>query len=238
MSVLSLVQKHCRIHGLNVPGTVIGSSDYTVVQLYGILERVVEEIVTESKFNVTTYEATHTTTAALDQGPLSDIAPFGYQWIYPETLYDRTLGRPLYGPVTEQEWQAIQALPDPGPFYKYRIWKDRLYLHPAPAAPFSEIAFEYASSWAVKDATGTPKATISADSDTFVFPETILARGLAAQWKIGKGLPHQADETQYYNLLNNYISRDKVKRRYNLAEGCSQGIQPGIFVPAGNWPVA
>ena len=238
MSALSIIQEHCRIHALGIPSTVVNSTNSGTQQLYGLLSEVIDEMVNESKFNVITLEATFVATAAENQGSMHDLAPFGYQWAYFETFFDRTLQRPLYGPLDETEWQQIKALPNPGPFYKFRIRGDDLLLAPAPsAAPFSTIAFEYASSWAVKSAAGVPKASITDDSDTFVFPDRILRRGLAYYWNHRKGLPYQEDKDQYYNLLNNYIARDKVKRRVDLANPQPVDIKPGIFVPSGNWNV-
>jgi hypothetical protein len=237
MSVLSIIQQHCKLHALSVPTGVIGSTNTTVTQLQAILEEVLSEVVTESKFNVVVRESTFTTTASVDQGAMTTLAPYGYQWAIFETFFDRTLGRPLYGPLDETEWQEIQALPNPGPFYKFRIRGDRLLMNPVPAAPFSDVAFEYVSSWAVTSAGGTPQAGILADTDLFVFPENMLARGLSYRWKQIKGLPYQADEGKYYDLMNKYIARDKVKRRINVADPYPTDIRPGVFVPTGNWSV-
>jgi hypothetical protein len=235
MSVLSVIQSHCRVHALNVPSSVVSSTDTGVQQLLGILSELLDEMVNESKFNVITLETVFTVIAAEDQGALQTLAPSGYSFAYFETFFDRTLRRPLYGPLDETEWQQIKALPNPGPFYKFRIRGDHLLINPAPTAPLSKIAFEYASSWCVRSSAGVPKAAITADDDIFAFPENILKRGLAFRWKHIKGLPYQEDQTQYYNLLNNYIARDKVKRRVNVAEPQQPSIKPGVFVPSGNW---
>lgn len=235
MSVLSLIQDHCRIHALLVPTGVMSSTDVTVIQLLGILKELIEEVVDESKFNVTTQEAVFTLTAAEDQGALATLAPNGYSFILNETFYDRTLKRPVYGPVSEAEWQQLKALPNPGPFYKFRIRQDRLLINPVPSGTLSQVAFEYASSWAIKNASGVLQSSMTQDTDTFIIPERILRKGLAFRWKQIKGLPYQADETQFYNLLNNYIARDKVKPRINVAEPTTPGIKPGVFVPSGNW---
>lgn len=235
MSLLSVIQAHCKLHALNVPTSVIGSTDTGVVQLQAIVDEVLGEIVTESDFNVTTQEATFTVIPSEDQGSIYTLAPNGYQFMIFETFYDRTLGRPLYGPVDETEWQQLKALPSAGVFYKYRIRQDRLLLYPAPVTPYSLMAFEYMSSWCVKSSTGTLKAGITDDADVFVFPENIIKKGLMFRWKQIKGLPYQADETQYYNLLNNYIAKDKVKRRIDLADGASVDLKPGVFVPSNSW---
>jgi hypothetical protein len=99
------------------------------------------------------------------------------------------------------------------------------------------MAFEYMSSWATKDNTGVPKELPTADNDTFVFPDVILKRGLAARWKQIKGLPYQADEKKFYDMLNNYVARDKVKRRIDISEGTPVDLRPGIFVPSNSWHV-
>ncbi len=237
MSVLSIITEFTQRHALAVPSSAVGSADTSVKQFLQILKDVVEELVTESKFNVITREAVFTAVAAESQGSMEDLAPYGYQWAYFETFFDRTLRRPLYGPLDETEWQEIKALPNPGPFYKFRIRGNELLINPAPTAPLSTIAFEYASSWAYTDAGGTPKAEIDADTDLIIFPDHILKRGLAYQWKQIKGLPYQEDRDKMYELLNNYIARDKVKRRINLAHPKPVDIRPGVFVPSGNWNV-
>ncbi len=237
MSVLSIIQEFTRRHALAVPSGVIGSTDTTVVQLFQVLNDVLAELVTESKFNVVTREAVFTASASESQGTMQSLAVYGYQYAYFETFYDRILRRPLYGPLNETEWQEIKAIPNPGPFYKFRIRGDELLINPAPTTPLSTIAFEYASSWAVTDSGGTPKGSITADTDLIIFPENMLKRGLAYQWKQLKGLPYQEDKDQFYELLNNYIARDKVKRRINLAHPQPVDIRPGVFVPSGNWPV-
>lgn len=236
MSLLSIIQSHARLHAISVPTSVIGSTDTNTLQLYEILNEVLGEITTESKFNVTTQLATRTLIADQDQGALQDLCPNGYQSCIFETFYDRTLRRALVGPLTETEWEALMALPAAGPLYRFRILQDHLLIDPVPQAPFSLIAWEYMSSWCVKSAAGVLKAQMTDDSDVFVFPENILKRGLSYRWKQIKGLPYQADETKYWDLLNNYIAKDKVKRRINVGERWPEA-KPGVMVPMYSWNV-
>lgn len=235
MSVLTIIQSFCRKHALSVPSSVIGTTDTQIAQLGEILNEVIDEIVTESKFNVTNQEAVFSCTPSEDQGALTDLAPFGYQFAIFETFFDRTLRRPLTGPLGETEWQRLKALPSTGVYFKFRIRQDHLLLYPIPTAPYSDIAFEYMSSWAVKSSGGVLQAGILADSDTIVFPDNIIKRGLAFRWKQIKGLPYQEDEKQFYNLLNNYIAKDKVGRRINVSEGAPIDLKPGVFVPTNSW---
>lgn len=235
MSLLSVVQAHCKLNALNIPTGVIGSTNSGVIQLQAVVEEVLSELVTQSKFNVTTIEAVFTATTAEDQGAITTLAPSGYQWAVLETFFDRTNRRPLTGPLNETEWQQLKALPTAGILYKFRIRGDRLLLNPAPIAPLPIIAFEYISSWAVKSSVGVLKSTITADDDVFLFPENIIKKGLMFRWKQLKGLPYQADETMYWTLVNQYITTDKVKRRIDVAQGAPVDLSPGIFVPSNSW---
>lgn len=237
MSVLSIIQDHCKLHALNVPTAIIGSTDVQTIQLFAILNEVLSELVTESDFNVTTQETVFSTVPSQDQGLMQTLCPNGYQFAIFETFFDRTLRRPLIGPLTETEWQEAMALPSAGTMYKYRIRQDHLLFDPIPSAPFSDIAFEYMSSWAIKSSAGVLKAAVTDDADVFIFPENIVRKGMIFRWKQIKGLPYQADETQYYNLLNNYIAKDKVKRRINVADPRPTDLRPGIFVPSNTWNV-
>ena len=90
MSLLSIIQSHARLHAISVPSSVIGSTDTNTLQLYEIMIELLGEIVTESKFNVTTQEATHTLIASENQGALATLCPSGYQFAIFETFYDRT----------------------------------------------------------------------------------------------------------------------------------------------------
>ena len=241
MTVLSTIVRHCQIHALSIPSAVVGSTDTQVIQLLAILQECLEEMQTESDFNVTTLECVHTLIANENQGRIEDLGGglSGYRKANFETFFDRTLMRPLYGPVSDTEWQELMALPNPGPFYKFRIWQDSLFINPLPATPFSEIAFEYMSEWAVRDSvTNALKPLITNDADTFAFPENIVRKWMMYRWKQIKGLPYQEDRQRAFDLLNNYIATDKVKRRINVAYPNDCSVKPGVFVPSGNWPVS
>lgn len=233
MSLLTLVQAHCQVNGLNNPLTVASNSDATVSQILGILNSLLDEINDQSSFQAYTYEAAFTFTAAENQGAMTTLAPNGYQWMINQTFYDRTLMRPVYGPVSAVEWQQLKAIPNPGPFYKYRIRGNRLLINPVPAAPLSSVAFEYASSYGIVAANGTTfKQYFTADDDNTVLPEAIIRMGLSYRWKQTKGLPYQDDETRFWSKLNNAIARDGTKKILKMDGPSMPEIQPGIFVPA------
>lgn len=235
MSILTVIQNFCRVTGLTVPNIIVSSLDVTVLQYLGICNEVLDVVAQDSKYQVFTDEALWTYIAAENQGPLTTIAP-GIIFPSNNTFYDRTLRRPIYGPIDDDQWQALKAIPNPGPFYKFRFRGGDLLINPVPTPPLSLIAFEYTSYNLVVTAGGVKQQYFTADTDTCRFPEPILQRGLTFRWKQIKGLPYQADEEVFYDMLNNFISGSKPRPQINLASPDPK-VLPGIFVPSGNWHV-
>jgi hypothetical protein len=182
-------------------------------------------------------EATFVTVAAELQGAIATIAPYGFKSLIVDTAYDRTSRRPLFGPRSAQLWQESEALPQTGPFYSYRIWKGNFYLQPAPPAGLT-IAFEYASDMAILAPDGVSwKKRFSADDDKFALDDDILLTGLRWKWKREQGITYSQEKLDFEELLANAMGNTADLGPLSLEGSSGQAIRPGIFVPAGNWPL-
>ena len=233
MSLLSVVQSFCSRTGLPAPAFAVGSQDAQVQQLISLACEIVEDLCDRWTWTDLMREAVFTTIAGEDQGALTAIAPSGFLRISQETIFNRTLRLPLYGPMTQAQWQALKALPTTGPFYKYRIRGGRLLFMPAGVAGHT-CAFEYASSLAVVAADGaTYRSTFTADTDSFVLGDKLLTAGLRWKWKSEKGLDYGEELRRYEELANNAAGRDGTKPRIDMSGGSSD-FRPGVWVPAGN----
>lgn len=237
MSLLTVIRQFCARTGLPVPTAVINSGDNQALQLVGLANEVVEDLCDRWTWQNLTREATFVTVTGEDQGSINTIAPSGFLRILQETIFNRTLRLPLFGPLASQDWQALKALPTTGPFYKYRIRGNRLLFMP-PGIVGQTCAFEYATSWAILAVDGTTyRSEFLADSDTFILDERLLQAGLRWKWKAEKGLDYAEDFRRYEQLANNASGRDGSKARLNMGGGNSD-YKPGIWVPSGNWNVS
>lgn len=237
MTLLELLQKFTVRTGINKPTFVIDNPDPQVQQLQGLVEECLEELAQRTTWTGLTREATFTTVAAEAQGAVKVLADQGFKWIINETIYNRTTRLPFFGPVGPSDWQVLQALPSSGPFYRYRIRQGKLLLEPNPAAG-NTCAFEYASTFCVVDTLGTTfKAAPTADTDTFVLDDWVILAGLRWKWKCEKGLDYAEDFNRFEEFANNSAGRDGTKPTLSL-HGKSERLQPGIFVPSGNWDVS
>ncbi len=234
MNVLTLVQKFCARTGIPSPSQAIGSTDPQVVQLCGLLEEVIEDLTSRATWSALVQEALFTTANGEDQGLITTLAPNGFKWVIEDTIYNRTLRLPVYGPITAGKWQALKSLPNSGPFYKYRIVRGRLLMNP-PAAAGHQCAFEYASKYCVTSADGlTYKDYPTTDTDVFLCEDTLLLAGLRWKWKYEKGLEYAEDFRRFEEMVNNSKSRDGTKPELSM-DGAVTTAQPGVFVPSGNW---
>ena len=234
MTILSVVQTFCQRTGLPVPATIASTLNSQVIQILALANEVVEDLVDRWTWTDLMQEAVFTTIPGDEQGALTALAPNGFLRISQETIYNRTLRLPLFGPLTQAQWQNYKALPTTGPYYTYRIRQGKLYFNPDAIAGHI-CAFEYATSLAVLDENGLVfKPAFSKDGDTFLLSEVILQAGLRWKWKSEKGLDYSEEIRRYEELANNASGRDGTKPRLNMGESL-ESFRPGIWVPAGNW---
>lgn len=236
MNLLQIVQEFCGRRALPVPNSVVSNPDPQILQMKGMLNKFLEDLVTRKAWQVNTVQALHTTLAQEDQGSINTIAPYGFVQILPETFFDRTQRLPIYGGTSPQEWQARKAFNITGPYYQFRLRGDRLLFTPSSPAGHV-VAFEYFSNFFVIDKDGvTRKKFWLDDADTCALDDTLPIAYLEWAWPKAKGFEYAEDFAAYERLINTYASGDNTPPSVNLA-GKTHELRPGIFVPAGSWPI-
>lgn len=235
MTLLEIVQHFCRrTNNLSVPSTVYGSTDPQVLQLLALLEEEGSDLAARVPWQEITYEATHTSLAAENQGAITSIATNGFSYIKQGTFWDRTEKLPIYV-MDGIEWQSEKGFAATGPRYSVRIRGNRLIATPTPAAG-NTWAFEYVSkNWILEDDGATYAQFFSDDDDTPLLPENLLLLGLRWRWKKEKGLEYQEDFATYERLVANAISRNGIGRALSMDNHGRPSR--GLIVDQGNWPL-
>lgn len=241
MTLLEIVKEFCRRTGLTVPSIVATSQDDGSLQLMGLLNEVLDDLVPRSTWTALERSVVFPSVAGEDQGALETLAPYGFRWVTNDTIFDRTRRLPVFGPRGPEYWQAVKALPFSGPYYQYRIQQGRLLILPDMPAGHT-MAFEYQSNWAVRDPTlvdpapGAYKIWFTKDTDICLMPDPLILAGLRWAWKKEKGMRFDADFSKYENMVAEYQGHDGTKPNLNMNGPCDT-IQPGIWIPSGNWPL-
>lgn len=235
LNCLQIIQTACARLGILQPNAAVTSQDAQIQQIVAISNQEGMALVKRYAWEVLQTEATFTTLAAQLQGTLSSLAP-GFKYITNQTIWNRTLMRPIPGSKSQQDWQAMLALNLTSPFSQYRIKGDSLYFYPIPAAG-NTCAFEYMSkNWVSKSAGGTDYIWAS-DTDTPLLDEDLIIAGIVWRWKAAKGLDYVEDFATYERDVANAMSRDGTKEVLNM-QGGRNVIDPTIvIIPSGSWGV-
>ena len=176
--------------------------------------------------------ATFNTIAAQIQGNIETIAP-GFNYIVNNTIWNRTLRRPVYGPNSPQAWAEKQAMRINGPFNSFRIMGGNIVFYPTPAAG-QECVFEYMRKDFVSSVSGASHDFFQADDDTILFDEELFIKGVIWRWRLMRGFDATAEFDKYSVYRLSLEERDGGKASLDMSGG-TRDILPGIFVPAGNW---
>lgn len=230
MSLLTVTQYFCGRQGLPIPSTVIGNTDTTVLMLLRLLEEEGNDLAKRGNWNVLTREATYTTLAVANHGPITTIAPIFYRHILNDTIWDRSGKLPILT-CTDEEWQAIQAMTTTTTPYRYRLRGGDLLTTPTPPAGLT-WAFEYISAaWILNSI--TPKQYFVADADTMLLPEDLILAGLRWRYLREKGLEYAELFATYEKQVTYALGTERPRGTLNAAGTTLRG--PAVYIPAGSW---
>jgi hypothetical protein len=236
MTLLELIKEFSARRGLPVPTLVMGSQDDQLLQLVGLLNEVLEDLTTRYVGTALQKQASWTLLNSESQGKIRTLCPYGFKWLINNTFWDRSQQQLVRGPVSPPDWQASKASNTVGVWLQYRLMGEELLMQGALASGHL-MALEYASDWAVKASDGiTYKPRFTADTDTCVFPSTVLLAGLNWKFRLEKGLKYAEAFRSYEVALTEFNGHDGSKAVLSMDGGCGNA-RPGIMIPTGNWRV-
>ena len=231
LSVLQIVQTACKRIGILAPTVALGSSDPQIIQLVALCEEEGQGLADRHQWEALQVEALFTTVASQAQTSLATIAP-SFNYIVNDTIWNRTLRRPVYGPTSQQDWQQKKAIQLNGPFNSFRIIADVINFYPTPAAG-QVCAFEYISRNWINTGT-TSSSVFLTDADTPKINDQLIVLGLIWRWKAAKGMDYAEDFAKYETRVMDAMGRDAGKATLNM-NGATYDIQPVVLVPRGSW---
>jgi hypothetical protein len=233
-TVLSLVQDFCGEQGLPVPPLLVGSQETSIRQFLAISQMVMREL-SEFRWADQRLRKTWTSITGQDQGPLTTIFGSGYYGIEPGTLWNQSRRMRIFGPLSDQIWQALQVLPNAGPEFQSWISAGRLYVSPAQNGT-DTLSGIYITKYTVLGVDLIAKERITADSDTLLFPDMVFLLGLKYRWRKAKGESGWEDD---FNAFIGSVAKNIIKDGApTLALSANnKGPRPGIVIPSGSWNV-
>lgn len=232
-TLLTTVQDFCAENSLPIPAGVCGVVETGVVQYRAIMKRLVTEL-SQYSWKEQVVRKTFLTIADEDQGTLTDLIGADCQGIIQDSIWNESKKRPFVGPVPPAIWEQLKALPVTGPLDRYAVHGNHFRVIPTPAAG-ETVGLMYKSSYGVISEEGVMKQNFTVDSDTILFPDVVVAKGLAYMWKKAKGEEWQSIYGEFMSLIAKNIAKDTAPILY--LDKSQQNVRPGIWVPAGSWGV-
>lgn len=234
MTALSILQDAATRLGISKPLTVFSNTDDAVVQLRALLNQEGMELGNGAgqgyAWTKLITEKTFTTTAAAIQA--SSIAT-DFNWYLNDTMWNRTTMIKMYGPVSAEEWQRIQAITQvslPAAYFRFR--GGNILIYPSPTVG-QTAAYEYVSSYWCQNSSAVGATSMSADDDTAIIGENLITLGVIWRYLKAKGLDYAEDFRTYQIEVGKAMARDGGKAKRGL-HGPTQS-QWNANIAEGSW---
>ena len=230
-NLLTIVQRACRLLSIPVPTEVVNSTDTQVQQLYALANEEGDELAGTYDWQVMRKQHLFDTVASAVQ---SSAIPSDFDHFIANSFFNRTTMRMIYGPITPQEWQAIQAQPQLNRVFLAFVERDGQFLvTPTPPAG-QEIAYEYVTKHWAKSAAGVPQTEFLADTDETYLDDKLFPLGLRWRFLKSKGLDYAEDFRTYQGERNQRMARDGGNGVIDTTGGAYYGWATNIM--EGNFP--
>lgn len=233
MTCLTIIQDVCQRINLPNPSSAAQSTDPAILQLVALANKE-GEWQSNKDWQVLTKETSFITTAVQLQTTLDVTAP-GLKNIINDTIWNRDLRRPVYGPMTVQRYQQVQAAVFAGPWNQFIIQQNQILFFPVPS-PGQTCWFQYTTQNWCESAGGIGQSRFTMDDDVLLLREDLFKLGLEWRWKKAKGLEYAQEFADYETFMADAYARDGTKDIINMGSA-RYDIYPGILVPSGSWPV-
>lgn len=240
MTALTIIQNACAWLAISQPTSAFSSTDPQVIQLRMLLnlELVEQWSIGDAWWKKLLKQWTFTTVAADSQtlAPLPD--DLGY--IIANTMWDRTLTRPVVGPLSPEVWQAWKARPVlTSVLYGFRLRGEEFLTAPNPPGG-DTVAYEYISNRCVytpgqPPVFGPSQTQFLTDDDSSIFDEAMLTMGCRWRFLRAKGLDYAQEYKDWSDMRQRFVSRDKAMPTLSAA-GPMWPALAGPFVPSFNFP--
>lgn len=239
MNMLQIVQEFAVRTGLPKPSAVALSRDAQVVQLMGLLNEVVDDLLERGSWQQTKVQANFSAVAAEEQGDIESFCTGNFSGLVENIFYNNTQKTLIFAEDSSVTWQMQQAGIRTISSTKWRIIQNILYMVPTPTVD-DLISFEYFTRDTVDYitidihgvSTHHQKQYFTVDSDTSLFPAHLLLLGLRWLWRREKGLRYTENFRAYEAAVANLLGKSTLKNPIDMSEEYSPS---GLTVPDQSW---
>lgn len=207
------------------PSAVFTSSDRTVQRMVALSNREGKDIVASAQWTILQRLYTFATVNGTQEYAL----PSDYSRLLITTEWNRSAATPLIGPLSPEQWQAIEsggvsAVPFGG---NYRIMRSavsgnsRMFrITPTPTSA-QTLGFEYISTNWCASSGGTAQSAWAADTDVTIVDPDLMTLGLIVRFKRAIGLDYASEADEYSNMLATKSAQDRPAPVLSMVPGAT-----------------
>lgn len=164
--------------------------------------------------------------------------PSDYQRIVDRTQWDKSKHWEMLGPESPQQWQWLKSgYIATGPRIRWRILGNTFQIWPG-VTTAEYLGFEYVSKSWVRDVSGTPKNSFTADTDTCVFDDRLMVAGLKLKYFATKGFETQLLQDDYDSILAAVMGAEQGAPMLSMAPRLSNILLGPENIPDSNYGVS
>jgi hypothetical protein len=234
MTLATIINAVCDAVGIVRPLSVVNSTDQTVRALLQLAQTEGKALAARYDWPALQRDRTFTTVNAEVQ---TNAIPTDFSRFVNGTFWNRTRRRPVAGPVSPTEWQALKATSVPAVQDIFRVVGSDVLILPAPPAG-DTMAFTYVrSTWCLSPPPASnPQTQWGSDDDEAVLPEHLHTLGIIWRFLASRGLEYAEAFRSYELEVAQEFARQGGRPVLNMA-GAASGWRPQIGVPEGYWPL-
>jgi hypothetical protein len=208
MTILSVAKDVCRVVGLDEPDVLFSSADRDSVELRSAIQEMATRIVKEHDWRILSTESTITG----DGSTVDFDLPTDYARMPKDAqLWSSQYQAPLDAIQSLNDWLGLETLSFQMIISAWIIYGGQIHVKPA-LSTGTTVKYFYQSDKAVSPASGSNKATFTADDDVFRLDERLLKLATIWRWKEYKGQPYGESMADFEEALSIAIGNDKGAR--------------------------
>ncbi len=225
--------------------TPVESSNKAVLQVVNLFNAEGRRLSRKYDWSTLTLEHTFPTV----NGTYAYDLPTGAFGIYSQrlingTAWDRTQNLPLTGPLSPQQWQALQgndvsSLTNTA----FRMVSGQIWLYPTPTS-VRTIAMEFVSNyWALQtgndigDGPDSDEYNEDMDGMTPLIDADLMVAAIKLRYRQDRGYPHQSELDAYETALAEAQGNDGAQPRVSVTNAAGSGPQWNPPGDDGSWGV-
>lgn len=207
MTLLTAVNAAQRKLSLAVTSTVVADGQETQNLLFQLANEEAEEVLERDEYDFPLLRRTQSFTASLASLQSAPGKPTNFQRAIPETFWNASQDRKIYGPLTDEEWAIANGNAVTSATWQSVMFRnDGLHIFPVPTTA-DTITYDYIINTPVLAVDGsTYKTAFTADNDSYVLGDRLLRLGIVWRYKADKGRDY-AEDLKNYELALSAVSR-------------------------------